>query len=257
MSKVFLVLLVPLLAFVGNAFAADIQFTAGSGPLIAAPADGSGKLHTQPMVCDATTPTNCAPVSTSTGLVVSAPSGAALATSSNQSTANTTLSSILSAVTGPVPAGTAIIGKVTTDQTTPGTTDLVHAAQSGTWTFTTNATSSGSAVAVVQPDSQVAVSISTATTTQLVALSSGKKIYVTAWDIFAAGTGGFQLVYGTGSNCGTGTTNLTGSYSLIAQTGLSRGGSLGVLYTIPASNALCAVTTGAVQMSGSVSYTQF
>jgi hypothetical protein len=31
-------------------------------------------------------------------------------------------------------AGSAIIGKVTTDQTTPGTTDLVHAAQQGTWT---------------------------------------------------------------------------------------------------------------------------
>ena len=30
--------------------------------------------------------------------------------------------------------GSAIIGRVTTDQSTPGTTDLVHAAQQGTWT---------------------------------------------------------------------------------------------------------------------------
>lgn len=35
-------------------------------------------------------------------------------------------------------AGTAKVGIVTTDQTTPGTTDLVHAAQQGTWTVTSN-----------------------------------------------------------------------------------------------------------------------
>ena len=47
-----------------------------------------------------------------------------------------------------LPAGTAIIGKVTTDQTTPGTTDLVHAAQNGTWTNTvTQATGSNLHVA--------------------------------------------------------------------------------------------------------------
>lgn len=38
-----------------------------------------------------------------------------------------TLASVLTAVTGATPAGAAIIGKVTTDQTTHGTTDLVAA----------------------------------------------------------------------------------------------------------------------------------
>lgn len=43
-------------------------------------------------------------------------------------------------------AGTAIIGKVTTDQTTPGTTDLVHAAQSGNWNVSVVASTSGGCV---------------------------------------------------------------------------------------------------------------
>ena len=38
-----------------------------------------------------------------------------------------------------IPAGTAIIGKVGIDQTTPGTTNLVSAGQNGSWTVTANA----------------------------------------------------------------------------------------------------------------------
>ncbi len=119
------------------------------------------------------------------------------------------------------------------------------------------AESSGNLVGVIQADNSAAISISTATTTQLIALSASKKIYVTAWDVIAAGTGAITLEYGTGTNCGTGTTALTGSYILIAQTGISKGGGLGPVLVVPAGNALCALTSAAVQMSGSVAYTQF
>lgn len=117
--------------------------------------------------------------------------------------------------------------------------------------------SGGNLTGIIQADTSTAINISTATTTQLVALSSGKKIYVTAWDVIAAGTGNITLVYGTGSTCGTGTTSLTGAYNLVAQAGISKGGSLGPVLVVPASNALCATTSAAVQMSGSVAYTQF
>ncbi len=112
-------------------------------------------------------------------------------------------------------------------------------------------------VPAVQASNSAAISISTATTTQLVAAVTGKRIFVTAWDVIAGGTGNFTLVYGTGSNCGTGTTSLTGAYPLTAQAGISKGNGLAVVFPLPASNALCATTSQAVQMSGSVSYAQF
>lgn len=119
------------------------------------------------------------------------------------------------------------------------------------------ANSSGNLAGLVQSDTSAAINVATATTTQIVALSGGKAIYVTAWDVIAGGTGNITLEYGTGVACATGTTVLTGAYPLTAQAGLSKGNGLGVLYKIPASNALCVLTSAAVQMSGSVSYTQF
>jgi hypothetical protein len=119
------------------------------------------------------------------------------------------------------------------------------------------AVSAGNLTGLIQADSSAAINVSTATTTQLVALSSGKKIYVTSFDVVAGGTGNITFEYGTGSNCGTGTTILTGAYNLTAQSGLSKGSGLGPVLVVPAGNALCVLTTAAVQMSGSISYTQY
>ena len=55
----------------------------------------------------------------------------------------------------------------------------------------------------------------------------------------------------------TGTTPLTGAYGLTAQFGIAKGNGLGPVLVVPAGNALCAVTSAAVQMSGSVCFTQF
>jgi hypothetical protein len=133
------------------------------------------------------------------------------------------------------------------DHTTPGASDEVRVA----------ANSSGATADLIQADKSVPINISTPTTTQLVALSSGKAIYVTSWDVIAAGTGNITLEYSPVSNCVTGATPLTGPYSLTAQAGIAKGTGLAPVLVVPASNALCALTTAAVQMSGSVSYTQF
>lgn len=119
------------------------------------------------------------------------------------------------------------------------------------------ANSSGNLVGIIQADASAKIDVSTATTTELVALSAGKKIYVTSWDVIAAGTGTIKLVYGTGTACGTGTTDLTGAYSLVAQSGIAKGGGLGPILVVPASNALCVTTSAAVGMQGSMAYTQF
>ena len=71
----------------------------------------------------------------------------------------------------------------------------------------------------------------------------------------AGGTGNITLEYGTGSSC-TGTHALTGAYNLTAQAGVSVGSGLGPVLITPASQALCAVTSAGVQMSGSLAYSQ-
>ncbi len=109
----------------------------------------------------------------------------------------------------------------------------------------------------VQSSQSVAINIASATTTQLVALSTSKSIFVTHWDVIAGGTGNFTLVYGSGTACGTGTTSLTGAYPLIAQAGISAGTGTGPIILVPKGKALCVTTSTSVQFSGSLSYVQF
>lgn len=120
--------------------------------------------------------------------------------------------------------------------------------------YTTNGTNCVPAVAAAQ---SAPISVAAATTTQIIALIAGRQIYVTSFDMIANGTLNATLVYGTGTNCGTGTTSLTGPYPLIAQAGLAKGNGVGVVLVVPASNALCITASGASQISGSVSYAQF
>ena len=135
-----------------------------------------------------------------------------------------------------------------------GTTTLTLSGGSG---LPTGGANSGGSL--VQASSSTAINIASATTTQLVAGVSGQKIYVTAWDVMAGGSGTITLEYGTQttSPCDTGTTLLTGPYPLIAQAGLAKGSGLSPVFVVPAGAQLCARTSAAVQISGSVSYAQF
>ena len=119
------------------------------------------------------------------------------------------------------------------------------------------AQSGANAVALIQASASAAITMSTATTTQFVALSGSTKIYVTSFDVISAGTSNVTFVYGTGSNCATGQTALTGAYPLTAQAGIAKGSGLGPVLVVPAGNALCVTNSAAIQISGSVSYTQF
>ena len=157
----------------------------------------------------------------------------------------------------PTGAATAANQEVTAAGTSASSAQAVQGVTGGVPMPANVANSGGSLTGIIQAGASVPINISTAATTQLVAGASGKSIYVTAWDVIAAGTGNIALEYGTGSNCGTGTTALTGAYNLTAQTGISKGNGLGPVLVVPSGNALCAFTSAAVQMSGSVSYTQF
>lgn len=109
----------------------------------------------------------------------------------------------------------------------------------------------------IQASKSAAINIAATTTTQIIALAANQAIFVTSWNVMAAGTNNVTLVYGTGTNCGTGQVALTGAYPLIAQAGIATGNGLGPILYIPAGNALCVTTSGSGQLSGSVSYVQF
>lgn len=136
------------------------------------------------------------------------------------------------------------------DQTTPGTTNNV--------TISTNV----GTLPLVQATASAAISSTSAGgPTQLIAASGSTKIYVTHYDIVLSGAGTFAWVTGTGTNCGTGTAYLTGAashpMSFAANGGISAGGGLGPILITGAGGELCYITTGAVDISGSVSYAQF
>ncbi|HTZ67921.1 MAG TPA: hypothetical protein VMB83_10730 [Roseiarcus sp.] len=157
----------------------------------------------------------------------------------------------------PTGAATAANQEVTAAGTSATSAQAVQGVTGGVPMPTNAANTGGSLTSIIQAGASVPINISTATTTQLVGASTGKSIYVTAWDVIAAGTGNITLEYGTGSNCGTGTTALTGTYSLTAQFGIAKGNGLGPVLVVPSGNALCVLTSAAAPMSGSLSYTQF
>lgn len=120
--------------------------------------------------------------------------------------------------------------------------------------YTTNG---NNCVPSVSSYSSVKIDNATAVTAELVALDTAKTIWVTSFNVVSAGTGTIKFVYGTGTACGTGTTDLTGAYNLTANGYVAVGSGLGAVLSVPKGNALCITTTGAVQRSGSVSYAQF
>ena len=116
----------------------------------------------------------------------------------------------------------------------------------------------GGSGTTVQATNSTPISISTATTTRIIANAAGQYTYITGWDVIASGAGNFQLVYGTTSStpCDTGQTPLTGNYNLAAQAGEARGGGTGLVLVAPTGTDVCAVTSAAITYSGSIAYTQ-
>lgn len=98
----------------------------------------------------------------------------------------------------------------------------------------------------------VAVTITTATTTQLVALSAGQKIYPCKFQATFGASTTVSFEYGTGSSCGTGTTSVTGVFtpSTAAEVNVDD------LQPTPAGNAYCAVSTGTGGINGQFTFAQ-
>lgn len=116
---------------------------------------------------------------------------------------------------------------------------------------------SGNLVLPITCDNFTPFADSSSGSKQLVALSSGKTVYICGYNMVASGTVSVKLLYGTGTNCGTGSTDMTDAYDLTAQNGIvDHPGEYNGLKTA-VSNALCVNLSAAVKVAGGVYWTQF
>ena len=117
--------------------------------------------------------------------------------------------------------------------------------------------SSGNLAGLVACDSSAQITVSTATTTQMVALVAAKSIYVCGFVINGAGATTAKLVYGTGANCATGQVSLTPAFTLATGSNVALGNGLGYLMKTISANALCVTNSAAVAANVLITFTQF
>jgi hypothetical protein len=213
-----------------------------------------------------------------------------VATAANQTSELTKLDTIISNTAGAIPAGTnaigsltagsAIIGKVGIDQTTPGTTNLVALTSSQVGVGATaaavpaNASYNGLNVGgnlvgqIGDPCQTVAktytpISITTVTTTRIVAPAASKKTYVCYMLLTSAAADNVGIVEGTGGTCGSGTAGVVGGTTaangpnFAANGGVSMGnGGFAVAATAGTNVDLCLITSAATPLAGHIAWVQ-
>lgn len=120
-------------------------------------------------------------------------------------------------------------------------------------------------VGVIQCDKTAQVTISTATTTALVAVSGATSVYVCSYVIEIQGVattaGTLQLETGTGSACATAVVAVTptyiGSTTAGTPTVIPQGSNLGYVIKGAASSGLCALSTTTTTQKVFIAYAQF
>lgn len=158
-------------------------------------------------------------------------------------------------------------------------TGTVAATQSGTWTVqpgnTQNTTpwltrpSDGTRNAIIDPceatlQTSAPISITTATTTRIVAPSASNKTYICALFLTSAAADNVGIVEGTGGTCGSGTAGVIGGTTAangpnFAANGgvfLQAGGKVAVAQTAGTNVDLCLITSAATPLAGVIKYVQ-
>jgi len=103
--------------------------------------------------------------------------------------------------------------------------------------------------------------MTTATTTQIIALSGTTSIHVCSYQIQGSTTSTattLKLVAGTGTNCGTVTATETPAWNMAASSSTVQNiGTWGQLFVAPSGSALCGTNSAAGTVNIEVSYTQY
>lgn len=136
-------------------------------------------------------------------------------------------------------------------------------AASGNPVYSAYRDTAGVAVPVIC-DKSAFVNPTTATTTQIIALSGTTVIYVCAYQVNFVGSATANTAifkYGTGASCATGVTSISNTMFGPTATGsgsqFSMGSGIGYLFKTIAGQALCITTSAATTVGAMVSYAQF
>jgi hypothetical protein len=287
--------LLALLLLASPALAADngVVVTNGAGVTMKSKDVGAGVQALQPIVSDATgTPygTTANPFLTGApatayldGWDVTQGTKADAAWVSGSGSVVAILKNIAGGVAGSIPAGTAIIGKVGIDQTTPGTTNLVAAGQNGTWTVqpgnTQNTTpwlvkpNDGTNSVVFDPcktatKTSLPITITTASVKVIATGASAKKTYICHIFLTSAAADNVAVFEATTATvCATSPIAMIGAGTSVATAGngmnfsANGGVSLGngdsqVAQTTVNNNDICLGTSAATVLTGVITYAQ-
>lgn len=89
--------------------------------------------------------------------------------------------------------------------------------------------------------------------TKLISGAANKSIYITNLSLAPAATAVVTLTAGTGTNCGTNTTNLTGAMAFASNGGVSFGSGYGATLVAPRGYDVC-ITIGTATAPGSIAW---
>jgi hypothetical protein len=95
-----------------------------------------------------------------------------------------------------------------------------------------------------------------ATSTRIITGNASKQIYVTALGLIPAATSVVTLTAGTGTNCGTNTTSLTGAMTFTTQAPFFYGSGYGAVLVLPKGYDLC-ITIATAAAPGTLAYAQY
>lgn len=112
-----------------------------------------------------------------------------------------------------------------------------------------------SAVVVPATTNTIPIAGTVATSTRIVTGTAGKSIYVTSVALAPVSTSVVTFTAGTGTNCGTNTTSLTGAMTFAGQ-GFAVGSGYGAIWALPSGYDLC-VTIATAAAPGSLAYSKF
>ena len=117
----------------------------------------------------------------------------------------------------------------------------------------------GNSNAIISCDANAKLNMTTATTTEIVALSGSTRIYVCSYSIMTSAAANVKFVDGTGTNCGTSQSDVSSNmHFLSTMPGIARGSGQGMLLkTSTDGDALCVTSSAAVNVDVDISYTRF
>ena len=102
----------------------------------------------------------------------------------------------------------------------------------------------------------ISIAGTVAAATRIITGLPGKQIYITALLLTPVATAVVTFTTGTGTNCGTGTANVTGAMTFVAGQEVNFGTGNGALMVIPQGNDLC-ITIATAAAPGALAYSIF